>query len=94
MPEILFERNEEGKLAFPRMDQIELSFNMHGYATPFLSDYRQVREYLLQVVRIRAEDPHVRRIGHVLVPRALMTDKQLQEELEQLVPSLVLIDEN
>lgn len=92
VPKILFERKEDGKLAFPRMDQIELShIEVDSFRLGF--DVRQILGRLLRVVRMRAEDPHVRRIGHVRVPRALMKEKQLRGELEGLVPSLVLFDE-
>lgn len=73
------------------MDQIELydlsseSFTYYGQ-TP-IRDH-----HLLRVVRIRAEDPHVCQIRHVRVPREFMEDKQVLEELERFVPSLVLLD--
>lgn len=93
VPKILFERKEDGKLAFPKMDQIELS---HIQVDSFRLgvDVQQIRDRLLRVVRIRADDPHVHRIGHVRVPRALIEDKQLRKELVRLVPSLVLFDKD
>ena len=92
VPKILLERKEDGKLAFPKMDQIELShIQVDSFRLVLGVDVRQVRDRLLRVVRMRADDPHVRRIGHVRVPRAFI-DKQLLKELEGLVPSLVLFD--
>lgn len=73
------------------MDQIQLSQMPIHRNHPLFCWFRQIQDRLLQIVRIRAEDPRVRRIGHVRVQRGLMSNnKQLKEELERLVPSLVL----
>lgn len=45
---------------------------------------------ILQIVRMRFEDPAVHRVGHLRIPKKVVTTAKFQEELEKYVPSLVL----
>lgn len=63
------------------MEQIELQCTW---------DYLQVRDNLLQTIRIREADPAVRRIGYLRIPREIVANSQIREELERSFPSLVL----
>ena len=65
---------------------------LYDYFTGY--DRLQVRHRLLESVRMRYEDPTVCSVGHLRIPKDIVTifgtDKQFQRELEQYVPSLVL----
>lgn len=50
----------------------------------------QVRDHVLQMVRVRSENLTTRRIGHLRMPRKVVMNPQFQEEIEQHVTSLVL----
>lgn len=63
------------------MEQIELQCTW---------DYLQVRDNLMQTIRIREADPAVHRIGYLRIPREIVANSQIREELERSVPSLVL----
>ena len=86
IPKVLYERERDGNLAFPKMDRMELRDAQDLTENHIL--LLQIR--LLQTVRIRFEDPTTRRIGHLCIPRNIVTNSQFQEELERYVPSLVL----
>lgn len=64
------------------MEQIEVS-HIDASKDRIESDILPLQDDLLQVLRIRAYDPNVRRISHLRLPRAVMTDPEIQEELER-----------
>lgn len=90
VPEILFKRKQDGNLAFPNLDQLGL----RGKEYAVEDNIPQLQSHLLQTVRMRAEDPVTRRIGHLRIPRHIVTDNGFQEGLERHVPSLVLFDQH
>lgn len=83
MPGILFERRQDGTLIYPELDQLQFSG---------ASDASHARSQLLRAVRMRANDSTARSIGHLRIPRRMVTNPQYQEALEEYVPSLVLSD--
>lgn len=68
------------------MNQMELSDTQDSTE----DDISLIQTRLLQIVRTRFEDHTTRQIGHLCIPRNIVTNKQFQEELERYVPSLVL----
>lgn len=94
MPMFLSKRMKDGSLAFPKLVQLELpdAVCIEGSSLDELATRVFIEDNLLQVVRIRAEDPNVCRIGHLRLPRAAVPDPEFQEALMQYVPSLVLFE--
>lgn len=87
MPEMLHERKQNGILAFPRLEAVELC-----HVISFTGgDNPQLQNDLLQILRIRSQDPAVPRISVLRIDRSLVKNLQFKEELERCVPSLVLI---
>lgn len=84
---MLYDRKKDGRLAFPIMNQLELGHIQDSTEGGML----QLRDHILQTVRIRSIDPDIHRVGYLRIPReVVVADPRFQEEIEQYVPSLVL----
>ena len=88
MADILFllERKQDGSIAFPELDQIELLTSRLDIDNRLSKS----QNCLLGGVRMRYDDPVVCKISHLRVPRELVSHRQFQDELERYVSSLVL----
>ena len=87
---MLYERKQNGSLAFPELENIELRY---GYS-PSGDNNPQLQYNLLQTIRTRAQDPTVRRISVLRINDLLVKNLQFKEELERCVPSLVIFKFN
>lgn len=97
----LSERKPNGDFTFPKMVQLELPYilthksfdscNGESLHDDGLLDV-SAEECILQIVCLRAINPNVCGIGHLRIPRMIVTNPQFREELERYIPSLVLID--
>lgn len=90
VPRVLFEYKQNGALAFPRLEQIELHISSLWDITK--DSAQRIQDDLNLTLCARADDTAVRPVGYVRIPRKIVTNPLIQEKLEQLVPSLVLFD--
>lgn len=92
-PHLLSRRRQNGSLAYPKLESLEL--HVYAYDAPSTvntsaSFSPKFQDDLLQLVRMRANDPGTSRLRHIRMPRCLVKDSHFQDELEQYVTSLVL----
>ena len=82
---MLYRGNSDGTLAFPELEVLELQEGR------FESDTTELLEISLEILRIRTRNPSTRSINYLHIPRRFVgTDGQYQEQLEALVPDLIL----
>lgn len=87
VPDMLYERRQDGSLTLPAMEQVELrdmSYSSEG-------SIRQLQDRIRQTIRKRVDNPTAHRIGHLRLPKTMAADPDFQEELERYIPSLVLL---
>ena len=87
MPGIFRERKQDGSLAFPRLNRLEV----RAVSEQGCSDIEQMKDDLLQTVRIRSEDGSVSRMSYLCVTEMLVRNEHFKEELERRVPNVVLV---
>lgn len=83
---MLYEPEESGKLAFPRLTTLTLCL----YPEEEEVHDEQIR--ILRILRERASNTSVSSIRCLRIPISIV-DLQFQQEIEEYVPFLVLVDD-